>query len=147
MDVIITEKRLTEVIHKYLNARIEGFDKCDYDWADFGCGMGVCCDPYAVNFVLDGEDRDNDYLFKLVDGEFYDDDGNYPEEMTGDLPEVCYSTPNIENVKFDTIILNEEMFEIITKMFGNINIWRDSLLSILNNTYGLNAKTLWYMYS
>ena len=147
MDVIITEKRLTEVIHKYLNARIEGFDKCDYDWADFGCGMGVCCDPYAVNFVLDGEDRDNDYLFKLVDGEFYDDDGNYPEEMTGDLPEVCYSPPNIENDKFDTIILNEEMFEIITKMFGNINIWRDSLLSILNNTYGLNAKTLWYMYS
>ena len=147
MDVIITEKRLTEVIHKYLNARIEGFDKCDYDWADFGCGMGVCCDPYAVNFVLDGEDRDNDYLFKLVDGEFYDDDGNYPEEMTGDLPEVCYSTPNIENVKFDTIILNEELFEIITKMFGNINIWRDSLLSILNNTYGLNAKTLLYRYS
>ena len=147
MDVIITEKRLTEVLHKYLNARIEGFDECYYDWADFGCGMGVCCDPYAVNFVLDGEDRDNDYLFKLVDGEFYDDDGNYPEEMTGDLPEVCYSTPNIENVKFDTIILNEEMFEIITKMFGNINIWRDSLLSILNNTYGLNAKTLLYRYS
>ena len=147
MDVIITEKRLTEVLHKYLNARIEGFDECYYDWADFGCGMGVCCDPYAVNFVLDGEDRDNDYLFKLVDGEFYDDDGDYPEELTGDLPEVCYSPPNIENDKFDTIILNEEMFEIITKMFGNINIWRDSLLSILNNTYGLNAKTLLYRYS
>ena len=146
MDVIITEKRLTEVLHKYLNARIEGFDECYYDWADFGCGMGVCCDPYAVNFVLDDEDR-YDVLFKLVDYEFYDDNGDYPEELTGDLPEVCYSTPNIENVKFDTIILNEEMFEIITKMFGNINIWRDSLLSILNNTYGLNAKTLLYMYS
>ena len=146
MDVIITEKRLTEVLHKYLNARIEGFDECYYDWADFGCGMGVCCDPYAVNFVLDDEDR-YDVLFKLVDYEFYDDNGDYPEELTGDLPEVCYSTPNIENVKFDTIILNEEMFEIITKMFGNINIWRDSLLSILNNTYGLNTKTLLYRYS
>ena len=146
MDVIITEKRLTEVLHKYLNARIEGFDECYYDWADFGCGMGVCCDPYAVNFVLDDEDR-YDVLFKLVDYEFYDDNGDYPEELTGDLPEVCYSPPNIENDKFDTIILNEEMFEIITKMFGNINIWRDSLLSILNNTYGLNAKTLLYRYS
>ena len=146
MDVIITEKRLTEVLHKYLNARIEGFDECYYDWADFGCGMGVCCDPYAVNFVLDDEDR-YDVLFKLVDGDLYDDHGDYPEELTGDLPEVCYSPPNIENDKFDTIILNEEMFEIITKMFGNINIWRDSLLSILNNVYGLNAKTLLYMYS
>ena len=146
MDVIITEKRLTEVLHKYLNARIEGFDECYYDWADFGCGMGVCCDPFAVNFVLDDEDR-YDVLFKLVDGDLYDDDGDYPEELTGDLPEVCYSPPNIENDKFDTIILNEEMFEIITKMFGNINIWRDSLLSILNNTYGLNAKTLLYRYS
>ena len=146
MDVIITEKRLTEVLHKYLNARIEGFDECYYDWADFGCGMGVCCDPYAVNFVLDDEDR-YDVLFKLVDGDLYDDDGDYPEELKGDLPEVCYSPPNIENDKFDTIIINKEMFEIITKMFGNITIWRDSLLSILNNTYGLNVKTLLYMYS
>ena len=146
MDVIITEKRLTEVLYKYLNARIEGFDKCYYDWAEFGCGMGVCCDPYAIQFVLD-ENSYDDYLFKLVDGEFYDDDGDYPEEIKGDLPEVCYSTPNLEKVKFDTIILNEEMFEIITKMFGNFNTWRDSLLTILNNTYGFNAKTLLYMFS
>ena len=146
MDVIITEKRLTEVLYKYLNARIEGFDKCYYDWADFGCGMGVCCDPYAIQFVLDENSYDG-YLFKLVDGEFYDDDGDYPSELKGDLPEVCQSTPNLENVKFDTIILNEEMFEIITKMFGNFNTWRNSLLTILNNTYGLNAKTLLYILS
>ena len=146
MDVIITEKRLTKVLYKYLNARIKGFDKCYYDWAEFGCGMGVCCDPYAIQFVLD-ENSYDDYLFKLVDGEFYDDDGDYPSELKGDLPEVCQSPPNIENVKFDTIILNEEMFKIITKMFGNFNIWRDSLLTILNNTYGLNAKTLLYILS
>jgi hypothetical protein len=108
--------------------------------------MGVCCDPYAIQFVLD-ENSYDDYLFKLVDGEFYDDDGDYPSELKGDLPEVCQSPPNIENDKFDTIILNEEMFKIITKMFGNFNIWRDSLLTILNNTYGLNAKTLLYILS
>ena len=50
MDVTITEKRLTEVLHKYLNTTIKGFDKCGYDWAEFGCGMGVCCDPYAIVF-------------------------------------------------------------------------------------------------
>jgi len=143
MDVIITEKRLTEVLYKYLDTRIKGFDKCYYDWADFDCGMGVCCDPYAIGFVLDGNSYD-DYLFKLVDGEFYEGDGDYPSELQGDLPEVCQSPPNIENDKFDTIILNEEMFEIITKMFGNFNIWRDSLLTILNNTYGFNAKTLFW---
>ena len=146
MDVIITEKRLTEVLYKYLDTRIKGFDKCYYDWADFDCGMGVCCDPYAIGFVLDGNSYD-DYLFKLVDGEFYEGDGDYPSELQGDLPEVCQSPPNIENDKFDTIILNEEMFKIITKMFGNFNIWRDSLLTILNNTYGLNAKTLLYIFS
>jgi hypothetical protein len=146
MDVIITEKRLTEVLYKYLNARIKGFDKCNYDWAEFGCGMGVCCDPYAIQFVLD-ENSYDDYLFKLVDGEFYDDDGDYPEEIKGDLPDVCYSTPNLEKVKFDTIILNEEMFDIIAKMFGNFNTWRGSLLTILNNTYGLNAKTLLHILS
>ena len=88
MDVSITEKKLSEVIHNYLNKNIKGFDNCDYDWADFGCGMGVCCDPYAIGFVLPDSNYD-DYLFKLVDGRFYDDDGNYPEELKGELPEVC----------------------------------------------------------
>ena len=143
MDVIITEKRLTEVLHKYLDTRIKGFDKCYYDWADFDCGLGVCCDPYAIGFVLDGNDYD-DYLFKLVDGEFYEGDGDYPSELQDDLPEVCHSPPNIKNDDFDTIILSEEMFEIITKMFGNFYTWRDSLLTILNNTYGFNAKTLFW---
>lgn len=147
MDVIITEKRLTEVLYKYLNARIKGFDKCDYDWADFACDMGVCCDPYAVNFVLEGQDRDIDYLFKLVDSDLYDDHGDYPEELKGDLPEVCYNPPNIEDDGFDTIILNDEIFEIAAKMFGNFNIWRNPLLSILNNTYGMNAKNLFKILS
>ena len=141
MDVIITEKRLTEVLYKYLNARIEGFDKCYYDWAEFGCGMGVCCDPYAIGFVLPDKNYD-DYLFKLVDGEFYDDAGNYPEELSGDLPEVCQSPPNIEYGEYETVIIYEELYETIKKVFGDINIWRNSLLHLLNEVYGFNARTL-----
>ena len=141
MDVIITEKRLTKVLYKYLNTRIKGFDECYYDWAEFGCGMGVCCDPYAIGFVLPDKNYD-DYLFKLVDGEFYDDRGNYPEELSGDLPEVCQSPPNIEYGEYETVIIYEELYETIKKVFGDINIWRNSLLHLLNEVYGFNARTL-----
>ena len=84
----------------------------------------------------------DNYLFKLVDGEFYDDDGDYPEELNGDLPEVCESSPNIEYNEFDTIIIREELYSNIRKVFGNINIWRNSLLYLLNEVYGFNARTL-----
>jgi hypothetical protein len=141
MDVTITEKRLSEVLYKYLNTTIKGFDKCEYDWAEFYCGIGVCCDPYAIGFVLPDREYD-DYLFKLVDSQFYDDSGDYPEELKGDLPEVCESSPNIEYDEFDTIIIDEEMHETIRKVFGNIDIWRNSLLLLLNNIYGFNARTL-----
>ena len=146
MDVTITEKRLTEVLHKYLSTTIKGFDKCDYDWAEFGCGMGVCCDPYAIGFILPKHvgnylESDN-YLFKLVDGEFYDDDGDYPEELRGELPEVCQNPPNIQYGEFDTIIIREELYSNIRKVFGNIDIWRNSLLHLLNEVYGFNARTL-----
>ena len=146
MDVTITEKRLSEVLHKYLSKAIKGFDKCDYDWAEFGCGMGVCCDPYAIGFILPKHvgnylESDN-YLFKLVDGEFYDDDGDYPEELRGELPEVCQNPPNIQYGEFDTIIIREELYSNIRKVFGNIDIWRNSLLHLLNEVYGFNARTL-----
>ena len=141
MDVTITEKRLSEVLHKYLNTTIKGFDKCGYNWAEFGCGMGVCCDQYAIGFVLPDKNYD-DYLFKLVDGEFYDDRGNYPEELSGDLPEVCQSPPNIEYGEYETVIIYEELYETIKKVFGDINIWRNSLLHLLNEVYGFNARTL-----
>jgi len=144
--VTITEKRLSEVLYKYLNTTIKGFDKCDYDWAEFGCGMGVCCDPYAIGFILPKHvgnylESDN-YLFKLVDGEFYDDDGDYPEELRGELPEVCQNPPNIQYGEFDTIIIREELYSNIRKVFGNIDIWRNSLLHLLNEVYGFNARTL-----
>jgi hypothetical protein len=103
--------------------------------------MGVCCDPYAIGFVLPDREYD-DYLFKLVDSQFYDDSGDYPEELKGDLPEVCQSPPNIEYDEFDTIIIYEELYETIRKVFGPIDIWRDSLLKVLNDVYGFNARTL-----
>lgn len=141
MKVRITEKRLSEVLYKYLNTTIKGFDKCNYDWAEFYCGMGVCCDPYAIGFSLPDKNYD-DYLFKLVDGEFYDDDGDYPEELKGDLPEVCQNPPNIEYGEYETVIIYEELYETIRKVFGPIDIWRDSLLKVLNDVYGFNARTL-----
>jgi hypothetical protein len=141
MDVTITEKRLSEVLYKYLNVTIKGFDKCNYDWAEFYCGIGVCCDPYAIGFSLPDKNYD-DYLFKLVDGEFYDDGGDYPEELKGELPEPCYNPPNIQYGEFDTIIIYEELHETIRKFFGNIETWRNSLLKVLNDVYGFNARTL-----
>ena len=141
MKVKITESQLSSAIHKYLYMTIKGFDNCNYDWAEFGCGMGFCCDPYAIGFALRQKSYD-DYLFKLVDSEFYDDYGDYPEELKGDLPEVCQNPPNIQYGEFDTIIIYEELYETIRKVFGPIDIWRDSLLKVLNDVYGFNARTL-----
>ena len=86
--------------------------------------------------------KEYDYLFKLVDGEYYDDAGDYPEELSGDLPEVCQNPPNIEYGEYETVIIYEELYETIRKVFGNIDIWRNSLLHLLNNIYGFNARTL-----
>lgn len=141
MKITITESKLTNVVLKYITMTLEGFDKCDYDWAEFGCGMGVCCDPYAIGFVLPDSDYD-DYLFKLVDSRFYDDDGDYPEEITGELPLVCKYPPDIKDSSYNTIIIYEELYESLRKLFGHIDIWRNPLLNIINNTYGLNATEL-----
>ena len=144
MKVIITESKLTKVIHKYINMSFEGFDDCYYDWADFNCGMGICCDPYAVRFVLPDKDWWG-YLFKLVNGKYYDDNGDYPAELKGDLPEPCYSSPDINNEEFDTIILSEEMYERLENLFGDINIWSKPLLTVINGVFNTNAHTLLYL--
>jgi hypothetical protein len=116
----------------------EGFDDCYYDWADFNCGLGVCCDPYAIRFVLPDSEYD-DYLFKLVNGEYYDDDGDYPSELKGDLPEPCHNPPNINNKEFDTIILSDEMYERLESLFGDVDIWSKPLLTIINGVFNTNA--------
>ena len=145
MEVIISESKLTKVLHTYLTMSFEGFNDCIYDWSEFNCGMGICCDPYAIGFVLPDSEY-NEYLFKLVDGNNYDDDGDYPSDVSDDLPEVCEDRPDLNNSKFESILISEEMYERITDLFGNIDIWRGSLLSIINKTFNTNARSLFYIY-
>ena len=145
MKAIIPESKLIKVLHTYLNLSFEGFDNCDYDWANFNCGMGVCCDQYAIGFSLPKSEYD-DYLFKLVNSEYYDDDGDYPEELKGELPEPCHNPPNINNPEFDTIIIDEDMYERLNDLFNNINVWREPLLSIINKVFHTNANSLIYLY-
>ena len=150
MKVTITESKLTNVIHNYINMYFKGFDNCYYDWADFNCGMGICCDPYAIGFVLPDREHD-DYLFKLVNRQYYDDDGDYPEELMGELPEPCHNSPDIyiggySDEEFDLIVLSEEMYERLESLFGDINIWSKPLLNIINGVFNTNARSVLYPY-
>lgn len=143
MDYIINENKLTRVISKYLNLSLDGFEDMDYNWADFNCGRGVCCDPYAIGFVLPDNDDPEDYLFKLVDGENYDDDGDYPEELKGELPEVCEDLPDLNDPRFDTIVMyNYDLIDRLTDMFGDVDVWGDSFLNLVNQIYGIKAKRI-----
>jgi len=145
MKVTITESKLAKVIHRYLTMSFKGFDNCSYDWANFNCGMGVCCDPYAIGFVLPESEYD-DYLFKLVNSKLYDDDGDYPEDLTDDLPEPCYNSPDIHSQEFDTIIISEDMYERLNDLFNDINVWGDPLLYIVNKVFNTKARTVLYPY-
>lgn len=138
MKVSISESRFIKVMFTYLALSFDGFNECYYDWSDFDCGLGVCCDPYSVGFVLPDGEYD-DYLFKIVNGEYYDENGNYPEELKGDLPEPCHSSPNIGDEDFDTLILSDDMYERIGNMFGNVDVWGGPLMNIINKTFNSNV--------
>ena len=146
MNVTITESKFIKVLHTYLNMSFEGFDDMYYDWSEFNCGMGICCDPYAISFVLPRNEHNN-YLFKLVNVEYYDDDGDYPANIKGDLPEPCYNRPDVEDENFDVIVLSEDMSERLNDFFNDINVWKEPLLSIINNVFNTNAKDLMYFTS
>jgi hypothetical protein len=62
--------------------------------------------------------------------------------MAYELPEICQNPPNIQYGEYETVIIYEELYETIRKVFGNIDIWRNSLLHLLNEVYGFNARTL-----
>jgi hypothetical protein len=139
--VLREETNLKPVLHNLLNMLFDGFDDMYYDWAEFNCGMGVCCDPYAIGFILPKNEY-NDYLFKLVDGVKYDLLGNYPSKISDELPEVCYESPDIRNPKFNTIVFYEVFAEEIENYLGPQMNWKESLLNLINDKFGCNAWEL-----
>ena len=136
-----SEGKISSTLHKLLDMLFDGFDDIYYDWANYNCGMGECCDPYAIGFSLPNRDYD-DYIFKLVDGEMYDDDGDYPKEFQDELPEVCYESPNIKNPDFNTIVFYGYYAEEIEEYMGHPHNWNLDLLKIINNQFGCDAKRI-----
>jgi len=144
MKYVITESKMNEILNRVLNIAFEGFDDVYYDWANYGCGMGECCDPYAIGFVLPKSDY-NDYLFKYVDSKYYDDMGDYPRHLREELPEPCYESPDLKDPRFDTIVFYESFVETLESYFGT-NVFPDfkeGLLKILNKKFGLNATSIY----
>jgi hypothetical protein len=141
MKLIIPDTKLQSILLKLLKSEYKGYDDIYYSWADYNCGMGVCCDPYAVGFVLPEDDYDN-YFFKLVDGENYDPNSNYPDELSDELPEVCEEEPDINNPDFNVVIFYEERMEFITDFLGSSHIWENQLLDLVNKQFGFNASEI-----
>ena len=130
------------ILHKLLNTVFNGFDDIYYDWANYNCGMGICCDPYAIGFTLPKSHHD-DYLFKLVDDENWEPNGNnYPSELSDELPEVCYEQPDIKNPDFDLIIFYEVFAEEIENFLGPQDNWSFDLIDLINEMFGCNAKRI-----
>jgi len=141
MKLIITESRIEQIIQKSLSIIFDGFEDTTWSWADFNCGWGVCCDIYAVGFVLPNNDHD-EYIFKLVDGENYDNNGDYPEELKGELPEECYNQPDLYDPRFDTIIFYEIYAERLEDLLGPLYKVETPLLNVLNEMFGMDAKKI-----
>jgi hypothetical protein len=137
----LNESRTNSSLNNLLNMLFDGFDDIHYDWANYMCGMGECCDPYAIGFTLPKNDYD-DYIFKLVDGNKYDDDGDYPKEFRDELPEVCYEQPNLKNPDFDTIVFYGLYAEEIEDYMGPESNWRSDLLKLINKKFGCEAKQI-----
>ena len=144
MKLIITESRIEQIIQKSLSIVFNGFEDIRWNWADFNCGWGVCCDIYAVGFTLPNDEYDN-YIFKLVEGKYYDDDGDYPEELKNELPEECYNQPDLYDPRFDTIVFYEEYAEKLEDLVCPIDKVKTPLLNVLNEMFVMDAKVIIFL--
>ena len=142
--ILKEERNKKTVIYNLLNMLFDGFDDIYYDWAEYNCGMGVCCDPYAIGFVLPQNDY-NDYLFKLVDSDNYDDDGDYPKHLGDELPEVCYERPDLKNPNFNFIVCYEVFVEEIKDYLGDEDNWKMELLDLINKKFGCKATDIIFL--
>jgi hypothetical protein len=141
MKIIISENKLRPILLRLLNMELEGFDDIYYDWANYNCGMGECCDPYAIGFTLPKTHYD-DYVFKLVDYENYSPGGFYPSELSDELPEVCHDFPEIKNPNFDTIYFNEDLIENVVNFLGDKEKFGPILLDIINDKFHCEANRI-----
>jgi hypothetical protein len=139
--ILREETNIKPALHNLLNILFDGFDDMGYDWAEFNCGMGICCDPYAIGFVLPKKPH-GDYLFKLVDEKNYDHYGDYSEELKEELPEACYEQPDIKDPNFDTIVFYLDYSEDIENYFGDEDNWSFDLMDIINKKFGCDAKRI-----
>lgn len=142
MKILITENKMKPILHNLLNKLFDGFDDIYYDWANFNCGMGECCDPYAIGFTLPKSQYD-EYLFKLIDGDNWEPFGrNYPDEISDELPEVCHEYPDVKNTNFNIIIFNYDDAKEIENFLGPKENWSSSLLDIINEKFGCEATKI-----
>jgi len=142
--ILREETNIKPVLNNLLNMLFDGLDDIYYDWAEYNCGMGVCCDPFAIGFVLPQNDY-NDYLFKLVDSDNYDDDGDYPEHLGDELPEVCYERPDLKNPNFNFIVCYEVFVEEIKDYLGDEDNWKMELLDLINKKFGCKATDIIFL--
>lgn len=139
--VLREETSIRSALNDLINMLFDGFDDVHYDWGNYMCGMGECCDPYAIGFTLPNRDYD-DYIFKLVDGDNYDDDADYPKHFRDELPEVCYEMPDVRNPNFNFIVFYEVFAEEIEEYLGPKRNWKYDLLNLINEKFHSKATEI-----
>ena len=130
-------------LDKLLHIQFKGIDDMWTDWSNYNCGMGECCDPYSISFILP-EKNYFEYIFKIVDSSKYDDDADYPREMMDELPEPCEQYPDIRESRFDTLYMPEETTESIEQFYGHRMRWEKDMLTWFNDKFGLNLRDIYY---